>query len=675
MQRSRKYALVPLSADLALEHYREDFSYRAERLAALRQLVLEAADATTLSAAALQHHEFGLHRTREGVWRLREWAPHATALYIVGDATDWQELPAYSLSRQEGGCWEIELPAEALQHGQHYKLHVHWEGGSGTRLPSYCRRVVQDHTTKIFCAQVWAPEAYTWQSPPYTVPPRAPLIYESHVGMAQESAGVGTYVEFRDQILPRIKEAGYNTVQLMAVAEHPYYGSFGYHVANYFAPSSRFGTPEELKSLVDRAHQLGLTVIMDLVHSHSVSNELEGLGRFDGTPYQYFHDGARGHHHLWDSRCFDYSKPEVLQFLLSNCRYWLEEFRIDGFRFDGVTSMLYLHHGLGVDFVHYDQYFNPSVDVDAYAYLALANQLIHELRPDAITVAEDMSGMPGLGAAVSEGGTGFNYRLAMGVPDIWFEYVRRARDEDWQIGHLWHELTNRRQDEQSIAYVESHDQAIVGAKTFAFELMDAAMYDAMHIEADNVVVDRGVALHKAARALTMFSCGDGYLNFMGNEFGHPEWIDFPREGNGWSYEHARRQWSLADRDDLRYKGLGAWDRACLQLLSSMAVIECEHPQQVWVHDEDAVLAAKRGELIIICNLHPSQSYTDYTIPIEAGEYILLLDSDEPQFGGHGRLQQGQHFFTQETEEDAVISLYLPTRTIVFLTRQSPEDCT
>ena len=518
-----------------------------------------------LATFASGHEFFGLHRSAGG-WMFREWAPASEAVFLVGPFSEWVEQERYALERIDAdGTWQIELPLKSLNHGDLYRLRVHWPGGRGDRIPAYTRRVVQDEETKIFNAQVWNPaQPFAWEHPS---PPRAafPLIYEAHVGMAQERYGVGTYVEFRDNVLPRIVDAGYNTLQLMAVPEHPYYASFGYHVSSYFAASSRFGTPEEFKSLVDKAHGSGLSVIIDLVHSHSVRNEVEGLSRFDGTETQYFHAGDRGSHAAWDSRCFDYAKPQVLHFLLSNCRFWLDEYHVDGFRFDGITSMIYRHHGLGRIFSSYEPYFDDDVDEDALAYLTLANVLIRRLNPDAITVAEDVSGMPGLAAPEEDGGCGFDYRLAMGVADCWFKLVNDVSDEDWEMAYLWAELTNRRADERTIGYVECHDQALVGGKTLMFSLVGAEMYGSMHGSAENLVVERGVAIHKMARLATLGTAGHGYLNFFGNEFGHPEWVDFPREGNDWSYHHARRQWSLRDDPNLRYRFMADFDRAVVTL--------------------------------------------------------------------------------------------------------------
>jgi 1,4-alpha-glucan branching enzyme len=486
--------------------------------------------------------------------------------------------------------------------------------------------------------------------------------------MAQELGRVGTYDQFRADILPRIADAGYNTVQLMAVMEHPYYGSFGYQVSSFFAPSSRFGTPNQLKALIDEAHGMGLRVIMDLVHSHAAGNPVEGLSEFDGTEHQYCHAGARGRHQAWGSRCFDYGKTEVLHFLLSNCRFWLDEYRVDGFRFDGVTSMLYLDHGIGRAFSAFEGYFDDTVDGDALIYLTLANKLIHELRPDAVTIAEDVSGMPGLGAPIAEGGCGFDYRLAMGVPDHWFKIVKKLPDEQWDPGALWGELTNRRSDERSITYVESHDQSIVGDKTMLFELIDSQVYTNMGVCDEHMAVVRGIALHKMMRLATVASGGDGYLNFMGNEFGHPEWVDFPREGNNWSYHYARRQWSLRDSKDMKYHFLADFDIAMLETVASRTDVTSRSPEHLLDHFDDKILAMRRGPQVLVFNFHPNNSVVDYTLNVEPGEYRLVLDTDELRFGGQGRLQAHQRYLTHPAADNDAhgVKFYLPCRTALVM---------
>ena len=626
----------------------------------------------TLSDFSNGYQYYGLHKLPNG-WVFREWAPNATALYLVGDFSNWEEQERYQAHRIDGtDDWELRLSEELLQHGQFYKMHVKWDGGEGERIPAWATRVVQDETTKIFSAQVWNPEEpYRWKKRSFH-PNKSPLlIYECHVGMAQDAECVGTYREFQENVLPRIVADGYNCIQIMAIQEHPYYGSFGYHVSSFFAPSSRFGTPEELKALIDAAHAAGVAVIMDIVHSHAVKNEVEGLGNLAGDPNQYFYPGDRHEHPTWDSLCFDYGKDNVLHFLLSNCKYWLEEFHFDGFRFDGVTSMLYYHHGLGEAFTSYADYFNGHEDDNAICYLMLANLLIHEVNPQAITIAEEVSGMPGLAAKFSDGGYGFDYRMAMNIPDFWIKTIKELRDEDWKPSSIFWEVKNRRADERTISYCESHDQALVGDKTLIFRLIDADMYWHFKKGDENEVVFRGIALHKLIRLVTASTINGGYLNFMGNEFGHPEWIDFPREGNGWSYKYARRQWNLVDNQELDYHYLGDFDKAMLQVLKMERNFIRTKVQEIWHNDGDQVLAFMRGNLLFVFNFSPAKSFTDYGFLVPEGSYKVVLDSDAPAFGGNGLNDDSMVHFTcpdpvYAAEHKAWIKLYLPARTAFVL---------
>jgi 1,4-alpha-glucan branching enzyme len=625
----------------------------------------------SLSEFANGHLFFGLHKHPDG-WTFREWAPNADSIYLIGEFNQWERRPEYALEKKEHGVWEIHLAADCLKHGDLYKMYVSWPGGSGERIPAWTRRVVQDPVSLIFSAQVWEP-ANPYRFKHKVKPPSQPLfIYECHIGMATEEERIGTYDEFRRLVLPRIVDNGYNAIQIMAIQEHPYYGSFGYHVSSFFAASSRFGTPEELKRLIDEAHGYGLAVIMDIVHSHAVKNSVEGLGCLDGDPNLYFHSGDRREHPAWDSLCFNYGRDEVLHFLLSNCKYWLDEFRFDGFRFDGVTSMLYRSHGLGESFSSYDDYYNLNQDGDAIAYLTLANKLIQEIKPKAITIAEEVSGMPGLAASIKDGGIGFDYRMAMGIPDFWIKLIKEYSDEDWKPGAIWWELTNRRKDEKTISYAESHDQALVGDKTIIFRLIDADMYWHMSKNDQNLVVDRGIALHKIIRLLTASTINGGYLNFMGNEFGHPEWIDFPREGNGWSYKYARRQWSLLENRQLKYADLHAFDKAMVMLLKKINPKEPLY--QRWLHDQDQIMAFERASFLFVFNLHPSRSFVDYGILVQKGNYKIVLNSDAKEFGGFGLVnEQIVHTTTQTAKnpdfELEWIRLYLPSRTALVLKRQ------
>lgn len=625
-----------------------------------------------LSDFATGYLFFGLHRAGRN-WVFREWAPNATKIFLVGDFNDWTETPDYELKPVgDAGNWEISLPAKALKHGQLYKLRVYWKGGNGERIPSYATRVVQDEVTKIFSAQVWAPsKPYAFKHTDFK-PNRSPLlIYECHIGMGQDAERVGTYNEFRENILPRIIADGYNCIQIMAVQEHPYYGSFGYHVSNFFAASSRFGTPDELKQLIDEAHEHGIAVIMDLVQSHAVKNEVEGLGNFAGDPHQYFYEGDRREHPAWDSLCFDYGKNEVIHFLLSNCKYWLEEYKFDGFRFDGVTSMLYYSHGLGEAFGDYADYFNGHQDDNAICYLTLANELIHQVNPNAITIAEEVSGMPGLASPFKDGGYGFDYRMAMNVPDYWIKTIKELKDEDWKPSSIFWELTNRRADEHNITYAESHDQALVGDKTLIFRLIDADMYWHFRKGDENDRVHRGIALHKMIRLATASTLNGGYLNFMGNEFGHPEWVDFPREGNGWSHKYARRQWNLVDNKELCYHYLGDFDREMLRVLKSVRGIQKLPVVEIWHNDGDQILAYQRGDLLFVFNFSPTTSYTDYGFMVKKGAYRVVLNTDHPDFGGNGLTDDSIVHFTNydpilETDDKGWLQLYIPARSAVVL---------
>ncbi len=641
---------------------------------ARKKLAELTADTNDLSAFATGHLYFGLHMTAEG-WVLREWAPNATKIFLIGDFNQWQQTEAYELQRiSDTGNWEIKLPHHLLKHGDLYKLSVHWQRGQGERIPAWADRVVQDDVTKIFSAQVWAPETpYSFKIKNFKPKTSPLLIYECHIGMAQEEEKVGSYTEFRTRILPRIARAGYNCIQIMAIQEHPYYGSFGYHVSNFFAASSRFGTPEELKQLIDEAHESGLAVIMDLVHSHAVKNEIEGLGNFAGDPSQYFYAGDRREHPAWDSLCFDYGKNEVLHFLLSNCKYWLEEFKFDGFRFDGVTSMLYYSHGLGEAFTHYADYYNGHQDDNAICYLTLANTLIHQVNPHAITIAEEVSGMPGLALPFADGGYGFDYRLAMNIPDFWIKLIKEQKDENWKPSTIFWELTNRRADELTVSYCESHDQALVGDKTIIFRLVDADMYWHFKKGDENFMAHRGIALHKIIRLLTASMINGGYLNFMGNEFGHPEWIDFPREGNGWSHKYARRQWSLVDDSTLCYHYLGDFDKALMTLIEGHQDFQQLPVVEVWHDDADQVLAYSRGDLLFVVNLSPTRSYTDYGFRVPRGKYEVVLNTDAEAFGGNALSDDTLPHFTMpdpllDKDNKGWLKLYIPARSAVVLTK-------
>lgn len=632
------------------------------------------------------YEKYGIHIQADNTVKCFEWAPGAQGLYLTGDFNNWnRDECAYK--KLEFGKWELVIPPNPdgsckLKHLSKVKLVVRNQHGHLLdRLSPWATYVTEPPVVgHAFEQRIWHPrpeDKHTWAAEKPKRPENL-KIYESHVGICTAEQKCASYRDFVDVVVPRIVKQGYNAVQLMAVMEHAYYASFGYQVTSFFAASSRFGTPEELKYLVDACHKVGLYVLLDVVHSHASKNVLDGLNEFDGTQAGFFHDGPRGTHPLWDSRLFNYSEIEVLRFLLSNLRWYLDEYRFDGFRFDGVTSMLYHNHGVGEGFSgHYDEYYGLNVDTDALIYLMAANKLLHDRYPEIITIAEDVSGKPGTCRPVTEGGSGFDYRLGMAIPDKWIELLKKFKDEDWSIGDIVHTLTNRRYMEKTVAYAESHDQALVGDKTIAFWLMDKEMYTHMSTESEpSLIIDRGISLHKIIRLITHALGGEAYLNFIGNEFGHPEWLDFPRAGNNSSFWHARRQWNLVDNDLLKYKFLNRFDAAMniteqrfKWLSSDPAYVSCKH-------DGDKVIAFERAGLLFVFNFNGNQSFTDYRIGVEmAGTYKVILDSDCSHFGGFNRLDPATEYVTYPegwNNRRNSIKLYLPTRTALVLSTNPIE---
>ena len=618
------------------------------------------------------HEYFGFHKVSGG-WIYREWAPAADEVYLTGDFVDWRWLDRL-MTPIGNGVFEIFIEGEnTLYNGCHVSAIIRRGEKLLQRIPLYIRRVEQDPVTYSWCGVIVDEPEYQWKKKSFT-PKKDLFIYECHIGMAQEKEGLGTYLEFKDNILPRIKDLGYNTIQIMAIMEHPYYGSFGYQVSSFFAASSKFGTPNELKDLIDTAHSMGIAVLLDVVHSHAVKNTAEGINEFDGTTCQFFHEGSRGDHPAWGTKLFNYNKNEVIHFLLSNLRFWMEEYHFDGFRFDGVTSMIYHDHGLGVAFTDYSKYFSMNTETEAITYLQLANELIREVNPKAITIAEDMSAMPGMCLPIEEGGIGFDYRLAMGSPDMWIKLIKDYPDEYWDMWKIWCELTGRRPAEKYIGYAESHDQALVGDKTIMFRLCDSKMYTDMSKVSNDPVIDRGMALHKMIRMVTMTLGGEGYLNFMGNEFGHPEWIDFPREGNGWSYFYCRRQWHLADDENLKYGYLREFDKAIVGLSKENKVFK-RKPKVLFIGNDDKVINCERSGLVFAYNFHPTNSYEGYYITVPSvGKYKVIFSTDDFAFGGYDRISK-DYIYTAEKQADkkAKLRIYLPARTAVCLVKIKEKE--
>jgi len=669
MENKENKHLKIIEIDPYLKPFESDLNLRMKSYTSLKSKLLH--DNETFKSFASGDLYYGFHLMMDG-WVYREWAPEADDLYLIGDFNCWN-YQSHPLKRIENGNWEIYIDGvQTLKHMSNVKVRVVAKGVSRDRIPLYIRRTVQNLETHDFVGQIWKPDYdFKWQDSEFHVDSKKPLfIYEAHVGMAQEREGIGTFNEFTKSILPRIKAEGYNTIQLMAIMQHPYYASFGYQVSNFFAVSSWFGTPDELKALINAAHSMGISVLLDLVHSHSIKNIAEGINEFDGTEYQFFNTGIKGNHPAWDTKLFNYGKPEVVHFLLSNIKFWLEEYHFDGYRFDGVSSMLYHHHGLGVAFTDYSKYFSMDTNIEAITYLQFANELIRQVKPNAITIAEDMSGMPGMCLPINYGGLGFDYRLSMGVPDLWVKLLKELPDEKWSMRQLWHELTSRRPCEKNIGYSESHDQALVGDKTLMFQLGGKEMYSHMLKNDENLIIRRALELDKLIKFITVTLGGEGYLNFMGNEFGHPEWIDFPRDGNNWSYQYARRQWSLMDNKDLKYEYLSNFDREMLALLKTYNVLSATDLQNLWTDEENKLLDFRKGELVFLFNFNPSVSFEKYELPTdEMGQYKVIFNSDEIMFGGQCRILTDYIYNTETLRNKGNkigVTIYTPSRTVLVL---------
>ena len=658
-------ALKILAINPCLAPYEKDLQMRHARYRAVKKSLC--GKRQKLTDVCNNHLYFGFHPAHDG-WYYREWAPAAEKVYLTGDFCGW-DRHAYPMTNIGNGIFELFLPGEnALQNGQRVMTVVQHDGCELDRIPLYANRVIQDPVTHAWNAVVHKMAPFSWTDTAFR-PQKKLFIYECHIGMAQEEGKVGSYKQFRENVLPRIKALGYNTIQIMAIMEHPYYASFGYQVTNFYAASSRFGLPEELKELINAAHEMGIAVLLDVVHSHASKNTREGINEFDGTDYQFFHEGEKGEHPAWGTKCFDYGKHDVLLFLLSNLKFWMEEYHFDGFRFDGITSMLYHDHGLGTAFTDPSLYFSMNTDVEAVTYLQLASTLVKELNPNAVLIAEDMSAMPGMCLPIKDGGIGFDYRLAMGEPDLWIRLLKEKRDEDWDLNHIYYELTSRWPGEKVIGYCESHDQALVGDKTLMFRLCDQEMYWSMGIDQQNLTIERGMAIHKLLRLLTMSLGGEGYLTFMGNEFGHPEWIDFPREGNGWSYHYCRRQWSLADNPDLKFKYLLAFEKDMVAMAKKYRIVGMQD-KQLLVHNEDHVMVYSKGNAVFVFNLDPNRSYDGYFVPIpQMGEYSVVLSSDDCCYGGQGRIAHQSYTASYEPGGRVGLRVYLPSRTGLVLHRK------
>ena len=595
---------------------------------------------------------------------IREYAPNAHFVSVIGDFNHWDRGrdPLKRISNTE---WEITLDRARVMPGSRYKLHIAGHNGGRDRIPSTCpyaRQSSDGDFAAIFEFNVLSPPTRLQKQPEHL------KVYELHIGLAASGPRIGTYLEVAHDVIHRVKYAGYTAVQLMAVHEHPYYGSFGYHVSNPYGICSRFGTRQDFKYLVDNCHEVGLLVIIDLVHAHAVKNLSEGLGEFDGQDGYLFKTGQNALHPAWDSLVYDYENQATVSYLLSNARYWIEEYGIDGFRVDGVTSILYNDHGIGHTGFTDNDYLGSNLNQSGLLYLVLLCKLAHELRPDFILIAEDVSGLPGLARPALLGGVGFDYRLQMGLPDFFESVAKDVMDDGISPSRIWHALVSRRFDERHIGYVESHDQAIVGGQSLIFRLLGPKMYTDMHAETQSHDVHLAVAVVNVAKSIVFFLGGEAWMSFIGNEFGHPDWVEFPTPDNDDCFEYAYRKWYLATDSALMYEKMAAFDRDLMHQRKIAVTWDESYMTAPLLDDNRKLSVFHRDRVVLVCNTTTDVSYEDVWVPVpEQGNYRVILSTEEHRYGGYGRVNENMQYATIAVDGNAYIRLYVPSMSAIFMT--------
>ncbi|CED82984.1 1,4-alpha-glucan branching enzyme/starch branching enzyme II [Phaffia rhodozyma] len=534
-----------------------------------------------------------------------EWAEGIIEASLIGDFNAFNpsaHLLKHEIDEHTGSSyWTIHLPVmengqPQIPLGSEVKIRITLPSGESLdRFPAWVLRATQSQNPPevLFRARIERlPPIYNGARP---LAPRTPKIYEAHIGAATSKPhAIGTFEEFEKNVLWRVKAGGYNTLQLMGIMEHPYYASYGYQVSSFFAVSSRFGSIASLTSLIDAAHKQGIRVILDVVHGHSCTNDMESLNMFNGTRGMYFSEDSKGDHPIWGTA--------VNQSWTGN----------------------------------YGQYFSSDTDHAGVEYFMLANHIIKTLFPFVTTIAEDTAGFPTLALSTDIGGLGFDYRLTLGPAYHLFHLLKTEPDDaNWSVRDIVASLGNRRLQlgEKTIAFVESHDQCIEGGKTMSQWLFDDEIYTQMSVfQTPTPKVERAMALHKMLRLMVFAFAGEGYMNFMGNEFGHPEWLVFPSVQNGFHTTHCRRQWDLADFSrDLRYRDLARFDREMLEAeeRGQWGSAELGH---VWTQDEDSRLVVfTRANHLFIFNWNTKLPAKDDNLPIPEpwaleGQYRIELST-------------------------------------------------
>ncbi|KAI8557559.1 hypothetical protein RHMOL_Rhmol04G0020000 [Rhododendron molle] len=513
-------------------------------------------------------------------------------------------LPYWLETRKGRKAW-LKKYMPAIPHGSKYRVYFNTSDGPLERVPAWAPYVVPDADGNQAFAVHWEPPpeyTYKWKHKHPEVP-KSLRIYECHVGISGLEPKIASFNDFTEKVLPYVKEAGYNVIQLIGLVEHKDYFTIGYRVTNLYAVSSRYGTPDDFKRLVDEAHGLGLLVFLDIVHSYSAADEMVGLSLFDGSNDCFFHTGKRGHHKFWGTRMFKYGDVDVLHFLLSNLNWWVVEYHIDGLQFHSLASMIYTHNGFASLSGDMEEYCNQYVDKDALMYLILANEILHALHPKIITIAEDATLYPGLCEPTSQGGLGFDYFVNLSASEMWSSLLGNVPDCDWNMSKIVSTLIgNKHSADKMLLYAENHNQSISGGCSFGEILLGEPREHASDRKAS---ILRGSSLHKMIRLISFTIGGHAYLNFMGNEFGHP-----------------KDMMNVDEKERILSRGL---------------------PNIHHVNDTTMVISYLRGPLLFIFNFHPTTSYERYSVGVEeAGEYQVILNSDEKRYGGQALIEQDQY---------------------------------
>ena len=568
---------------------------------------------------------FGAHPAKdengtEG-YLFRVWAPNAPLVSIIGDFNNW-DANATPMNKLEGGIWEAFVPG--LERYDAYQYAVHKADGSfvgkadpyafhAATRPNVSSKIYGLDTGYQWGDQNWM--EYRSKQVPYTSPMN---IYECHLGSWRRT-GEGEFLSYRDTasyLVPYVKEMGFTHVELLPVTEHPLDASWGYQCTGYFAATSRFGTPDDLKYLIDQLHQAGIGVIMDWVPAH-FPRDAFGLYNFDGTPTYEYADPRKGEHADWGTNVFDYGRNEVRSFLFSSAMFWLEEYHMDGLRVDAVSSMLYLDYG------RQDGAWMPNVNgghenLEAIEFLQKLNTAIFSRHPDVLMIAEESTAWPKVTYPVSDGGLGFNFKWNMGWMNDICHYIKmdpyfrqfNHRDITFSLMYAFSE---------NYILPLSHDE-VVHMKGSFFGKMPG----------DNPMKFAGV---RAFYTYMMTHPGKK-LTFMGAELG--QW-------NEWHFEYSL-DWHLLQYEPHRqtqtfFKAMNAL------YLEQPALWEQDNSWQgfQWLcaDDNNANTVAflrwdKAGKpLIVVCNFSPEHRKGYRVGAPFGGTWAPILNTDSAEFGGQG----------------------------------------